>query len=187
MKRGPKAYDILLKICRQHFADAALFLERDEISTSSSIIGYNEIPIGSAEEIPQGSNQNLINNNNNNYNLNSNQETSTIILEPYKLDEKSKLKLIVKKSIKYHKHKILQTYDMKSKNRGILFLVNIINFKGNEPRRGAQIDRDNLISLFRQMNFEIFYYEDITVNVSYKLKFKKKTFFFNNNFVFFFL
>lgn len=43
----------------------------------------------------------------------------------------------------------------------MLFLVNIVNFKGKEPRNGAYVDRANMIHLFREMGFTIFYYEDI--------------------------
>lgn len=78
----------------------------------------------------------------------------------------TKLAINVMKSKKYHTHKTLATYDMKSRHRGVFFLVNIINFHKKEPRNGASVDRDNLITLFRGMEFEIFYNEDITSVVS---------------------
>lgn len=78
----------------------------------------------------------------------------------------TKLAINVTKSKKYHTHKTLATYDMKSRHRGVFFLVNIINFHKKEPRNGASVDRDNLIALFRGMEFKIFYNEDITSVVS---------------------
>lgn len=80
----------------------------------------------------------------------------------------TKLAIDVKKSKKYHTHKTLATYDMRSRHRGVFFLVNIINFHKKEPRNGASVDRDNLITLFRGMEFDIFYNEDITSGVSIK-------------------
>lgn len=56
-----------------------------------------------------------------------------------------------------------RTYSMQSKNRGVLFFVNIINFPeslGGE-RKGASVDKNNVIWTFRQMGFVIFYYENL--------------------------
>lgn len=50
---------------------------------------------------------------------------------------------------------------MKSKERGIFFFVNIINYKNGSKREGAEMDRE-LIKIFRYMNFTIFYYEEVT-------------------------
>lgn len=50
---------------------------------------------------------------------------------------------------------------MKSKNRGVLFLVNNIDFHTNTKRRGADRDRVNLITLFRAFGFIIYYYENL--------------------------
>ncbi|KAG4073108.1 hypothetical protein HA402_009527 [Bradysia odoriphaga] len=57
------------------------------------------------------------------------------------------------------------SYSMKSKHRGVLFLVNIINIKDkpNLHRNGAILDKDQLITLFQQFGFQIFYYEDLTL------------------------
>lgn len=89
----------------------------------------------------------------------------------------TKLAINVTKSKKYHTHKTLATYDMRSRHRGVFFLVNIINFHNKEPRNGASVDRDNLITLFRGMEFKIFYNEDITSGVSIlKRKIRFRTF-----------
>lgn len=60
----------------------------------------------------------------------------------------------------------IPVYPMNSKNRGVLFLVNIINFEAKKFRKGAHADSDNLITLFREMGFKIFCYEDLTKTVS---------------------
>lgn len=85
-------------------------------------------------------------------------------LEFYTKEVTPKRNISVKMADKFNTSEKISTYDMKSSKRGLLFLVNIINFE-KQPRKkrnGATVDRDNLISLFRQMNFQIIYYEDIT-------------------------
>lgn len=71
----------------------------------------------------------------------------------------------VKRAVNFGSHSKLQVYNMRSKKRGVFFFVNIIKFKlkgEDKYRNGAQADRENLVSLFREMNFTVFYYEDIT-------------------------
>lgn len=65
----------------------------------------------------------------------------------------------------YNKHGV---YEMNSKNRGVLFFVNIIKFDQDkhDERLGAELDRENLLHLYDQMGFKIFYYENITSTVS---------------------
>lgn len=88
-----------------------------------------------------------------------------IKLQPYTEDVKSIFS--VKKAKKILKHASddipLGTYEMHSNHRGILFLVNIIEFHNNaeERRNGANIDKDSLIDVFRQMGFKVFYYENL--------------------------
>lgn len=174
-RRGPNAYSILLKICREHFADAALLLETETLSS----MGYGVIAISEARNSANTaqSNSNQITNNNISASHMDGSNTSRLPkrkvpkLEPYTLAVKSKLNLVVKKSTKFHKHPKYgdsSTYSMQSRHRGVFFLVNIINFelKPEKKRNGADIDRDNLITLFRGMEFEIFYYENITAEVS---------------------
>lgn len=71
--------------------------------------------------------------------------------------------LEVKRAANFGSHPKLQVYSMKSKRRGVFFFVNIIKFKGQseKDRHGAEQDRENLITLFKEMNFTVFYYEDI--------------------------
>lgn len=55
---------------------------------------------------------------------------------------------------------------MDSIHRGVFFYVNLIKYDQNDDLDGAKKDRDNLLKLFKQMDFELFYYEDITKEVS---------------------
>lgn len=70
----------------------------------------------------------------------------------------------VRKAVQYCSRNIL-AYPMRSKNRGVLFLVNIIE-TNNQPdkyRNGAILDKMKLITLFREFGFKIFYYENVTL------------------------
>lgn len=90
---------------------------------------------------------------------------SKIVLKPY-TEHTSFIntKMEVKRANEFGKHPKLPVYSMKSKNRGVFFLVNIINFDESREkhRAGAESDHDNLISLFRELGFMVFYYQDIT-------------------------
>lgn len=78
--------------------------------------------------------------------------------------------LQVKRAVTYGSHPKLQVYNMKSRKRGVFFFVNIINFKSKgEPRNGADKDRENLVTLFREMGYTVFYYEDLTCNEFFDL------------------
>lgn len=56
---------------------------------------------------------------------------------------------------------------MRSEKRGILIVVNNIHFRNKLRRRnGAETDRDNLVSVFRQMGFFVCVQEDLTKYVS---------------------
>lgn len=58
------------------------------------------------------------------------------------------------------------TYSMKGRDRGVFILVNNIHFRNKNRRNGAEVDRDNLVTLFRQMGFKILLYEDLCKGVS---------------------
>lgn len=71
--------------------------------------------------------------------------------------------LKITEALDFGSHPLIPSYIMKSKIRGVFFYVNNIHFGGSaEPRDGATKDRDNLITLFREMNFSVFYFEDLT-------------------------
>ncbi|XP_062561712.1 caspase Dronc [Armigeres subalbatus] len=70
----------------------------------------------------------------------------------------------VELSARPQKHRLLDAYEMRRRNRGVAFIVNVITYKNetHPTRNGAEADRDNLVSLFRQLGFTVFYYEDLT-------------------------
>lgn len=74
--------------------------------------------------------------------------------------------ITVQKSDKIHYSPAIGTYTMESTNRGVAFIANIINFKSVPERKGAKIDRDNFVTLLKQMGFLVYYYEDLTRAVS---------------------
>jgi caspase Dronc len=84
-------------------------------------------------------------------------------LEPYEQLTTFKFTPIleVKKALQYGTHPKLGVYQMKSPKRGVFFFANIINFQNKKQRSGADCDRENLITLFREMGYKIFYYEDL--------------------------
>lgn len=79
--------------------------------------------------------------------------------------ELPRVKFVVKKSEMIHYLPDIGTYTMESKLRGVAFIANIIHFDNYSRRNGAEADRDNLVSLFKQMGFTVFYYEDLTKSV----------------------
>lgn len=76
--------------------------------------------------------------------------------------------ICLKKADSYGKsaNKEIPVYIMESQPRGILFFVNIVHFliDKNQKREGADADKQNLLTLFRDLGFIIFYYEDLTKN-----------------------
>lgn len=140
-KRGPEAFDVLSQICYGQFIAAYRILH----PTKRYLYAMN-----STVERPK--------------NLPSTSYNSThrvLELKPFEGDVQPTFPLVVKHSREFHAHPKVSVYHMHSKHRGVLFLVNIINFKQTPKRAGADADRNNLICLFRQMGFVIFYYEDI--------------------------
>lgn len=87
-----------------------------------------------------------------------------IKLEPYTTKTSFNIEnLEVKKAEDFGKHTLLPVYKMRSRRRGVFFFVNIIKFQDSKTdRRGAERDHDNLVTLFREMGFTIFYYENLT-------------------------
>ncbi|EDW18036.1 caspase Dronc [Drosophila mojavensis] len=67
------------------------------------------------------------------------------------------------KSTRIHTDNVLGAYTMKSKqNRGVLFIVNIIDFPDPEKKRnGADVDSESLIHIFREIGFTTFHYKNL--------------------------
>lgn len=61
----------------------------------------------------------------------------------------------------------IKIYPMNSQNRGIFCFVNIITFqrKKEKKREGGNIDRDKLVTFFREMGFVCYYYKDMSKDV----------------------
>lgn len=187
--RGPKAYNQFETILKEIFPDAAGILTHISYSyldVSNRANGNNNsnfntmrpmspiervptaaVPVPSSTPTPKPA---LSDSNNTGHmpGRSTIRNGHDISLEIYAAAVNPTKALKVKKSMKFHETEKVSTYEMKSRNRGVLFLVNIINFrnKGERIRNGAHVDRDNLIELFRQMGFKVFYYEDITHRVS---------------------
>lgn len=69
--------------------------------------------------------------------------------------------LLVNRSDSHGSHPKMGIYKMQSKPRGVFFFVNIITFE-KKHRNGADMDRENLVTLFRELGFTVYYYEDLT-------------------------
>lgn len=92
-----------------------------------------------------------------------------IRLEKYTAAVKPSLNLTVTSATTFGRSPGVGVYEMQSECRGVLFYANIIEFHDGDDRGGAEKDRENFISLFRQMGFDIFYFENITAKVSISL------------------
>lgn len=54
----------------------------------------------------------------------------------------------------------LQSYAMRRLPRGKALIINVNEVEGKPPRRGTDIDRDNLYHLLRQLHFDVQVYND---------------------------
>ena len=107
----------------------------------------------------QNNNENIAKNVQSNYDYDNN---GGILLRQYtKQIERLHTVTQAKKLIKDHFNPVVSVYPMLKKDRGVLLLINMVRFKTLKPRRGANVDKDNMLSIFSQLNFKIFYYEDI--------------------------
>lgn len=94
--------------------------------------------------------------------------SSRIELTEYTEEVFPNMHINVKLSDRIHGDPIakISTYPMKGRDRGVFILVNNIHFRNKNRRNGAEVDRDNLVTLFRQMGFKILLYEDLCKDVS---------------------
>lgn len=71
---------------------------------------------------------------------------------------------------------IIERYPMRSKPRGlVLIIANIYYYSSeDEPRLSAQHDTNNLQTLFEEMGFKVFVYENLTGKVYISLKTERK-------------
>lgn len=154
-KRGPKAFDALRNILIKNFPSAEKILAADWLKS---------IP----EEKRRGVTETI--------DKTEDTDRRTVLREYFKNKTNISLKvyeketqhdknIIVKKSKKIHYDEKVQTYSMRSRNRGVLFMINIITFplSTSDLRKGATMDGDNLIHLFREFGFDVFYYENLNL------------------------
>lgn len=98
-------------------------------------------------------------------------KAKVIKLEPYTTKTSFAIEnLEVKKAEDFGKHPLLPIYSMRSRRRGVFFFANIIKFQDEKTnRRGAERDHENMCSLFSELGFTIFYYENLTRDQLMKL------------------
>lgn len=197
--RGPTAFPKILEILKDNgFHDAHKLLTAS--SVPSSTFSNNEVVLEDETNNFLSISKTVVlkhqisNNNNNNTNNNvdkadaevprtisdgpclSIEKRSQSKLKPY--SEKTSFmiepEVHVKRAERYGSHHKLQVYNMKSSKRGVFFFVNIIKFQGKKDRIGAEKDRENLITLFKEMFYTVYYYEDVTRDEFFKLMLELK-------------
>uniref|UniRef100_A0A182M9Q2 Caspase n=1 Tax=Anopheles culicifacies TaxID=139723 RepID=A0A182M9Q2_9DIPT len=168
-KRGPKAFDTLLNICQQMFPKAYSILKPSSndhqmhsthnpqrVRSVSCNVAPKVYSFRGPGDVEDGKLSNLASS--------TLVEESKHVLQVYPdiLPTSFSVKLSVGPT---ETHPKVPAYPMKSRNRGVAFIVNVITFlKDVHPKRnGADIDGRNLISVFQQLGFVVFYYEDITM------------------------
>lgn len=180
--RGPTAYDTFLDILKQQFPEAHEILTHQSYSTNNiSIRGQRNAnslnrqtssepnepstppsdiqPSNGISDVPCSSST-----------VPTERAERTINLVEYTAELTPKVNYGLEKSTQFHGESAssVECYPMRSQNRGILVFVNNIQFETSKhlERFGAESDRDNFITLFRQMGFKILYYENLRQLVS---------------------
>lgn len=161
---GPDAFQDLVDICESNFWDAADFLTSFKKPERIVQIGYGRAfascrnqtdPVKVEKDgiISSFFKRDIIPN---------------IQLELFTDDSIEDETMRVTKAVRFCSGNIL-TYPMMSKNRGVLFFVNIIEIqhRADKYRHGAELDKMKLITLFREFGFKIFYYENVTLKVGF--------------------
>uniref|UniRef100_A0A2M4CSE3 Putative caspase-1 n=1 Tax=Anopheles darlingi TaxID=43151 RepID=A0A2M4CSE3_ANODA len=177
-KRGPKAFTILLDICQRNFPSAYALLNpasnNNQMHSTHNpkrqrSISFNVLPRSNTQR-----SQGDVEDGKNNHIMSSTlSEESKCCLEVYPdtLPHTFTVTLTSNLSsinttfdVQRGQNAKVPSYSMKSRNRGVAFIVNVIDFVKNvhAKRNGADIDGRNLISLFQQLGFVVFYYENIT-------------------------
>ncbi|EAT36368.1 AAEL011562-PA [Aedes aegypti] len=189
-KRGPHAFDILVSICQRNFPTAYKLLKNGNVSTvgsssrNSSQFEFNStyhpnrvrsISAGdySGSELlrqrlanlsigsPSYSEEDDAKNNNDTVEETTDKGGKRRLQE---FGEKVRSLYKVELSARPQSHRILEAYEMRRRNRGVVFIVNVITYinETHPTRNGAEADKYNLVSLFQQLGFTVFYYEDLT-------------------------
>lgn len=176
--RGPTAFKSLLEICKEeNFCEAYKILTSNDLPISSyknSFVSISE----ARSKLRSNSNEQPAST------TPIKSETEPEVLgccfpkkptDGFKLMPYTKVTnfhihgLEVKRAPQFGTHPKISVYNMKSKSRGIFFLVNIIRFTNQKDRSGAYADHDNLVTLFRELGYTIYYYEDLTKESCFNL------------------
>ncbi|XP_053690230.1 caspase Dronc [Sabethes cyaneus] len=184
-KRGPTAFQKLLDICQLNFPAAYNLLKSGNVLTINND-HENFHSISNAKRHRSSSDANLIDPNRStelhrkfrnlsvgSRSVSEEEDSKSRLFNSADRNRKCKLEIFeenvldkyeVKLTKSPQQPKLLHAYPMKSRNRGTVFILNIITYINNTHpvRNGAKTDKDNLVSLFRQLGFKVFYYEDLT-------------------------
>ncbi|XP_060652025.1 caspase Dronc [Drosophila nasuta] len=158
-KRGPHAYEALKQVFKRlRLMDALRILESVDDSNGGDFISLSN------NNQQRNSNLSQIVNNNNNADIVDNRLKPTdpsLILQPYTQPLPGQTRVVIK-SDRIHTDK-LPVYKMQSQhNRGVLLIVNIIDFLNvKRKRKGAEGDGTSLIHVFREFGFTVFNYDNL--------------------------
>lgn len=168
-ERGPTAFTAFKGICETDFTEAAEILKQRPLVESQktflSISDSKKENERERREMYEGKIASKLKpgtSSSSSSKVNGNKGDDNIRLEPYVGPIGRQLD--VKRATKFSTatRPGIETYQMRSKHRGVLFLVNIIDFHAADRRRnGAEMDKDRLLDLFDQMGYKLFYYENI--------------------------
>lgn len=74
------------------------------------------------------------------------------------------------KSDCFHTHDVVGQYWMRSKtDRGVVLIVNIIDFPSSDKRNGGEVDSESLIHIFHEFGFKIFTYMNLNQKKFFKV------------------
>lgn len=177
-KRGPNAYEDLIEVLSQlKFDKAVIILRAPKISSSQyiSMHKHNQLtptlpqpipndteeqPSEQAHVLPEGC-----------YSSKDYVDSKQPRLEPFTKKIEMPEGFVVHKSKVIRYDKKIKIYPMKTRNRGVFFMVNIIQFKQKNIKRrsGAEMDSKYLLCLFQELGFLCFQYENLTMEEFFAL------------------
>ncbi|XP_055383291.1 caspase Dronc [Condylostylus longicornis] len=175
-RRGPDAYNKFVEVLQQlNYSNAAKIVRPGEHSGTMTSIKQKKLE----KQASIKENNCISNNEKNTNNFNSDgciisqmdideKDGYSKDLRPYSREISSVNQNVVAKCTSSPQHIVnrskIKIYQMVSKQRGVFFCVNIINFryKNQYKRSGAEIDGQSLLHLFKELGYSLFYYEDLT-------------------------
>ncbi|XP_023293897.2 caspase Dronc-like [Lucilia cuprina] len=166
-KRGPEAFEMLCRILLDlKYIDALKKLHDDDkgmISISSSKKTGTATSGNTEINHVNVANNNIDDRDGTISRQFSRCDSDDITLHQYADTIQPKKDVNVLKAKRILKHNSIDTYSMESKNnRGVFFMVNIVDFPTEERRSGADEDTHSLLSLFKQLDFKLYAYKNLT-------------------------